>query len=283
MSVIFFAVLACFDDPGVGSSFTPEAKQERDHIAAAYRVIKTPQTFLAERKLRHTDEDQARRSEPPTKIPRTDTIRDTSEKRRKTAFATGPASLRRAASLRSDVETDDEVRYCYFNHLCDYAKSQPIQGRTPTTVLVPTAPATPHSHAPGARSSRFGAGRVPLRWGSPVPIIAPPADHVARLPLSEEASAKLRLQRLLERERRVREHDGLEGGGDRRRRVARRVGRDEDSSNDCSEESESDDESDDGGYDAAREWEAILDIGESVRRDVVRWILEVGHSSLLPL
>ncbi|KAF9496880.1 hypothetical protein BDN71DRAFT_1505339 [Pleurotus eryngii] len=44
---------------------------------------------------------------------------------------------------------------------------------------------------------------------SKVPIIAPPLDHFARLPLSREGEAKLRISRFLDSEHRIRDQDGL--------------------------------------------------------------------------
>jgi len=87
----------------------------------------------------------------------------------------------------------------------------------------------------------------------PVPIIAPPLDHVPRLPLSEAAYAKLRLQRLVEREERVRAEERLSGWV-----VEKMV--DGTKERDCAE------------------WEKRLGIGGSLRRDAIEWILEVGRS-----
>jgi hypothetical protein len=95
---------------------------------------------------------------------------------------------------------------------------------------------------------------------SPVPIIAPPVDHMPRLSLSLEASAKVRLERLLEREIRTRETDGLVVLGVRH---CVKVGEDSVSS-ECGNEEIDDD------------WKVVLGICEPLRRDIIQWILEVG-------
>lgn len=96
---------------------TPTATTKGQEHTIGYRIIKTPSTFLAERKLRNDRESGANPDpdyERPTKIPRTSSNHDASSaygKRRN--FATDPASLRRAASLRSKAEgeaNDDEAR-----------------------------------------------------------------------------------------------------------------------------------------------------------------------------
>ena len=176
-----------------------------------------------------------------------------------------------------------------------------LQNRTPTfdadNSLVPTVPTTPHSltHARthGHRANSYDPKRRPLERpvlqapSSPVPIIAPPKDHMPRLPLSEEANAKVRLERLLEREKRAREADGLEdvglgGGGG--------VGRDvktEDCATDdcegCSDENTDDDNDNHRGERVPRtpdDWEVALGVGEELRREVIQWILEVSVSLL---
>jgi hypothetical protein len=95
---------------------TPQSTTN-DQSASSYRMIKTPSTFLAERKIRQQHEDEADLDldERPIKMPRIKSNHDTSSaSRHRRNFATGPASLRRAASLRSDAESevddDDEVR-----------------------------------------------------------------------------------------------------------------------------------------------------------------------------
>ncbi|KAF7416335.1 hypothetical protein PC9H_002600 [Pleurotus ostreatus] len=87
------------------------------------------------------------------------------------SFAHRPASFRRALSLGSS---------CLHNGF---------------TVRDPQVPQAPAKDVPKIRSK--------------VPIIAPPLDHFARLPLSQEAEAKLRISRFLDSEHRIRDQDGL--------------------------------------------------------------------------
>jgi hypothetical protein len=80
-----------------------------------------------------------------------------------------------------------------------------------------------------------------------------------RPPLSDEASAKIRLGRLLEREKRAREADGLEGP----KKIEQEC-----ISDDCGD--------DDGDMPlTSDDWELALGVGRPLRREVVRWILEV--------
>ena len=109
---------------------------------------------------------------------------------------------------------------------------------------MPTVPVTPEA---------VTKKRVKSDLDKPVPIIAPPPDHVPRLPLSEAAYAKLRLQRLVEREERVRGAESLSGW------VMEKVV-DGTKEHDCAE------------------WEKRLGIGDSLRRDSIEWILGVGRS-----
>jgi hypothetical protein len=95
-------------------------------------------------------------------------------------YASKPASLRRAASLKSDYEYS--LRSC-----SPYSD----QGLVPTEACTPI----PSNHG---SFSKYG-----------VPIIAPPPDHVASLPISMETLAKIRIRRFLEKETASREADGL--------------------------------------------------------------------------
>jgi len=160
-----------------------------------------------------------------------------------------------------------------------------LQNKTPTVQpdinLVPTLPATPHTPARARRAHDHrqprGLGRVLEPHYSPVPIIAPPLDHVSRLPLSGEANAKIRLERLLERERRAREVDGL---GDRSVGVRHSMGNEEHYVSEvCADEgTDNDDEDDgDGAPHSHEDWELFLGVGESLRREVIQWIMEVGE------
>lgn len=147
---------------------------------------------------------------------------------------------------------------------------------------MPTVPSTPDTqvlpaHDYARRIHGHRPGRVLAPSLSPVPIIAPPADHMPRFPLSDEASAKVRLERLLEREKRAREADGLEGcDGCGVERISKRI---EEGcvSDDCGDEDT--DDNDDVPH-TSDDWELVLGVGESLRRKVIRWILEVWRLSL---
>ncbi|KAF8884692.1 hypothetical protein BD779DRAFT_770278 [Infundibulicybe gibba] len=142
------------------------------------------------------------------------------------------ASLRRAESLRS---TDDN--------------------------MIPTEPATPTNYIHPCR---------PLQ--PPVPIIAPPDQHVSTFPLNPEAAAKLRLQRLVEREAAGRERDGLYIKP-QAPRLAMESGDWEEvlTIHELPEEAI--------GHNADNfdqdKWDDILGIGGALRSRVVEWILKV--------
>ncbi|KAF8234802.1 hypothetical protein L208DRAFT_1393466 [Tricholoma matsutake] len=143
---------------------------------------------------------------------------------------------------------------------------------------MPTVPSTPqastHAHRRAQHHQRRALGRRALEPQiSPVPIIAPPVDHTPRFPLSVEANVKVRLERLLEREKKAREADGLEDGGVNISVRHSVKGEEGCSSDDCGDGDTNDD--DDEPHSADDYWEAVLGIGESLRRDVI-WILEVG-------
>ncbi|KAJ7063649.1 hypothetical protein C8F01DRAFT_1133801 [Mycena amicta] len=135
-----------------------------------------------------------------------------------------PASLRKSLSLRSDTA------------------AAPTKVLSPTSPgeLVPTEPNTPR---PIQRKTTTRH----------VPIIAPPPEHVARLPVTEEVAAKIRIGNFLSREGRSRAADKLEGINvlDAIRRL--------------------------NAEPEKTEWEAKLGIGSS-RRQVSKWFLEVMPS-----
>lgn len=110
---------------------------------------------------------------------------------------------------------------------------------------MPTQPATPE---PNKRN------RLTIPF--PVPVIAPPHDHVPRLPLSDDATAKVRLLRLLEREEKTRARDHL----DSQRSYARRM--------------------DLEAKHGKEHWEDLLGIGEDLRSEIIAWLLEVSASLL---
>lgn len=107
----------------------------------------------------------------------------------------------------------------------------------------PTVPCSPAAESPDVGSLKAKKGSCSRRdlVYPPVPIIAPPADYVAPLPLSRDASAKVRIQHLIDRERKTRRDDGL-GNTDRMTRSC---------------------------------WEQLLGIGRDSRRSVINWLLEV--------
>ena len=150
---------------------------------------------------------------------------------------------------------------------------------------MPTVPTTPNSLMHGTLAhdpKRRALVRQVLRiQSSPVPIIAPPKDHMPRLPLSEEVNAKMRLERLLEKERRAREVDGLEGialGAGMGRNMK---GEGDRASGDCGDEDTSDDGDNNRDGDVLRtpdNWEVVLGVGKDLRREVIQWILEVNVS-----
>ena len=142
-------------------------------------------------------------------------------------FASKPASVRRAASLKFDYEFDARSEL-----YCDQE-------------LVPTEPATPVAGTSPCSERSF------LAYG--VPIIAPPPDHVASLPVSSETLAKIRLQRFLEKELSLRQEDGS-GIPD----VCRQ------------------DADQNLGLSQKDLWEELLTIGQVLREDVVDWLLNVG-------
>ena len=153
-------------------------------------------------------------------------------------FALKPASLRRAASLKSDYE---------------FATRSAVEDVNQE--LVPTEPATPVSGSSPCSERSF------LAYG--VAIIAPPPDHVASLPISTETMAKIRLQRFLERESSSRQYDGL-GVPDVRRQEADLIATRQRDRNQHPETTQKD------------LWEDLLTIGQVLREDVVDWLLNVG-------
>lgn len=120
-----------------------------------------------------------------------------------------------------------------------------------------TAPATPVP----ARSSETIASALIV----PVPIIAPPVDHIASLPLSPETLAKVRLTKFLDREKEQRRRDGLIADIS-----AHPPGWIPETHEDnCDDNQNLNDDS------AASEWEADLRIGKLRRLGAINWILDV--------
>ncbi|KAJ7765786.1 hypothetical protein B0H16DRAFT_1524400 [Mycena metata] len=153
-----------------------------------------------------------------------------------------PASLRKSLSLRS--------------------KRSPSP---PSDELVPTQLNTPCPSKTGRVIRDSSAWTIPFD----VPIIAPPPHHVARLPLSAAACAKIRLGNLLDREARGRATDRLDG-----MTVASLL---------STLQVDGENEEEECALERLR-WEHVLGVGPELRREVVDWILEVlpKKSSYLP-
>ncbi|KAF9456914.1 hypothetical protein BDZ94DRAFT_1326634 [Collybia nuda] len=235
--------------PEAGSSLTSSSPVVEDDTptpkapAPTYRIIQCASSFLASR--RKVTEDS---EEPPNKRTKTNSNQST----RRTEFAKGPASLRRAASLRSETGTNEK-------------------SHTPAPGLVPTAPCTPQEGSPIVDNSltrqRF-CREQKVKY--PFPAVFPPIDYIPRLPISTETSAKVRLQRLIEREKEGRQQDGL---------WAVNLGREP--PNTTNNDFGSTEEVTDGETDEEEDsnsgsiWDSVLGIGEVLRDDVVDWILNV--------
>ncbi|KAF8625452.1 hypothetical protein AX17_006853 [Amanita inopinata Kibby_2008] len=150
-------------------------------------------------------------------------------------FASKPASLRRAASLKSEYEYT-------------IAEDTSVDDSEP---LVPTEPVSPVS---GACSSQGSCEEFMFNYG--VPIIAPPRDLVARLPQSIEMVAKMRICRFLQREVVSRETDGLA--------TCHVQEREKETVDEQILQSRQKDL-----------WERLLNIGQLLREDVIDWLLNV--------
>ncbi|KAJ7684424.1 hypothetical protein DFH06DRAFT_1073089 [Mycena polygramma] len=155
--------------------------------------------------------------------------RSTAETSDDTSLSRVPASLRKSLSLQSN--------------------------RTASPFHGDTAPNTPCPKTSG-RLIDPGLRAIPFD----VPIIAPPPEHIARLPLGKETLAKIRIGNFLAREELLRAADKLDS-----MTVAAAV---------------SSMNSGPDGDEEARElerlkWELILGIGPEFRRLIVGWILEV--------
>ncbi|KAJ7042037.1 hypothetical protein C8F04DRAFT_1078088 [Mycena alexandri] len=147
-----------------------------------------------------------------------------------------PASLRKSLSLRSDASK-----------------------RSPSSLsdeLVPTQLNTPCPLKTGRVIRDYSPCAIPFD----VPIIAPPPQHMARLPLSAAACAKIRLGNLLDREARGRAADRLDGVS-----VASLL---------STLQVDGENEKEERALERLR-WEHVLGVGPELRREVVDWILDV--------
>lgn len=132
---------------------------------------------------------------------------------------------------------------------------------------VPTVPATPVAVTPKQRGSTFSkTSEYSNVLMDPVPIIAPPEGHVAKLPLSPDTLAKIRLTRYLEREASGR--DGILLGLSQR--SPQWTGR---GSTPYDWPLLPDKSTLDGN--ATSEWEKTLGIGRKRREAALNWLLDV--------
>ncbi|KAK0439500.1 uncharacterized protein EV420DRAFT_1170711 [Desarmillaria tabescens] len=170
--------------------------------------------------------------------------------------ASQPASLRRAQSLRTEVSSSSpstsssSSSSTYMRIITATGTFRiPRLGQSPTNAdWIPTAPSSPEP-APTRRKNNhlhlppeFFLPMKPALPKDPVPIIAPPSNHVAVPALSSDARAKRRLQLYVLRERQC--HQSWELG--------------------CQKE-----------ISTLDDWEKAIGIGQNFRREVLEWILEV--------
>ncbi|PPQ72273.1 hypothetical protein CVT26_006494 [Gymnopilus dilepis] len=201
---------------------------EKYEPPANFRIIKRPRSYALFK-------EQEKLSSP---LKRRKTCGYSSTHANERIYARRTASIRRADSLRVP------------------------QGRARKALeLVPTAPASPVSQKPGDGSRKAKV------LSSPVPIIAPPLNHTAKLPLSQESLAKQRLNGLLKKEADLRDEDDLPTGicqGPPTERLEAMVG-------DLTWE----DDEDDWEEQIKFEWEAVMGLEAKTREAVVEWLLTV--------
>ncbi|KDR71613.1 hypothetical protein GALMADRAFT_143867 [Galerina marginata CBS 339.88] len=201
---------------------------------ANYRVIKRAQSYVS---FETRDEPVSKRQK---------TSNNAAPHAKERIYARRTASLRRADSLKSVADS----------------KIQASVGAV--AEWPPTVPTTPIPSIPLAARRKLEAQKV---IKSPIPIIAPPLNHVAALPLDPERLAKRRLACFLDREADGREMDGLSSGiGGRPPSWML-----ETMSVPLSDENDESSLQDEIRY----EWEAVMGIGSKTRKAVVSWLLEV--------
>ncbi|KAF4621993.1 hypothetical protein D9613_009504 [Agrocybe pediades] len=158
---------------------------------------------------------------------------------REQIYARKTASLRRKESLKSVVDDENP------SPLATIHECIPTVPNSPASLALVTIPvvvkAIPH----------------------PVPLIAPPLDHVAKLPMSNEAVAKLGLRALLEREASGREEDGFLSGICERPPSWMLRERDLDEEDEVPEDS------------IKYDWESVMGVGRKKREAVIDWILMI--------
>ncbi|KAF7294591.1 hypothetical protein MIND_00995600 [Mycena indigotica] len=149
-----------------------------------------------------------------------------------TYLPTVPASIRKSLSLRSETtNSDSEVGFISSND--EFVECLQAAELVPTQLN--SATSTPSANKPKLEPFH-------------VPIIAPPIEHIARLPITQEVAAKTRINNFILREERCRISDGME-------EVQPSTITNLDKTN----------------------WEGKLGIG-AARRQVVKWFLEVMPS-----
>ncbi|KAJ3507532.1 hypothetical protein NLJ89_g6247 [Agrocybe chaxingu] len=213
---------------------SPVDKGITESYRPAYRVIKNAGSFVPSN-IEHD-------AEPLTK--RQKTRNDAGAHSRDRIYAQRSASLRRAESLKSVF---DDGRHTIS------AEEVPT---VPTTPVVEKTKRSPEQHAAPSHQVLL----------LPVPIIAPPEDHVASLPLSPETLAKVRLRKFLEKEEAQRRGEDLPCG-----ESAHPPGWMLEDLIDlelCEAEV-------DGRDEVSYEWERVLGLGQGMREEVIAWILEV--------
>ncbi|TCD68668.1 hypothetical protein EIP91_010190 [Steccherinum ochraceum] len=234
-------------------------------------------------------------------------------------FATRRASLRKAASLTSEVSMSEpsspavnvkqeDEQHPLHTHLSPINESHFLLNDSiePSKIYPPTRPVTP---IPLNSRSKFKANlasqsRSPDSLPFPLPIVAPPPFvDIPRAPVNEEEVAEGRLRLMLLKEREERELDGL---ADLRAGVVVDGGGDGEDTDDEDEEMESDEDEEEaevwravsgkdvrgGGADDVEEssmtdavdvfeWplHSQICIDDEFRQEVVEWILDVNPPS----
>lgn len=264
---------------------------------SSYRIIKRAESYKLELLARHHEPKSSSHK-------RQRNGSNLSSQYHSRNFAAETASLRRAASLRSDIDPEEPASPKSLPSFYSSHEKTPVSG----AFCVPTVPATPClSYGPPALPSRamtVASGRRSL----PVPIIAPPVDYVASLPQSAELLAKARISAFIDRDKSLRLRDGLfpdtlilkfvtpdsflksiaysDGG-------ARKIIDDglsdseyDDDDEGTEEEGNENNRPDIRYHDEGKgpnslpysdSWENILNIGKHEREQVVRWLLEVSR------
>ncbi|KAF8621437.1 hypothetical protein AX15_007795 [Amanita polypyramis BW_CC] len=218
-------------EPQLSTQIAEEKENTMNVNQPQYRIIWRAESFRVVRGQQHLDQEEWEKDAPPLKRKKANSYTHLQQ------FASKPASFRRAASLKSANEF--ATRSASFDGVGDE--------------LVPTEPTTPVPSNLNSEQSFFMYG---------VPIIAPPPDHVASFPVSEETLAKIRLRRFLEREFTSRQADGLGVPDVCRQEADLVIVRQRDHSGIS-------------GSGQKNLWEEFLTVGQHLREDIVDWLLNV--------